>query len=194
LYLFFAVLTTVIKAAIIDGLGQPAHIFPKMDLIIDGYNLIGADDGLRGALEPKRNWLTQKLVAYQRRKAFNIVLVFDGWRSGQAQETKERREAVTVVYSRIGEKADAVVMRLAREKGSGCVVVTSDREIRKAVERFGAVAIYSSEFNQILRGLDDAAGEDDADEVDEQRSQRGNPNRIGKAERKRQERLKKLRL
>ena len=67
-------------------------------------------------------------------------------------------------------------------------------EIRKAVERFGAVAIYSSEFNQILRGLDDAAGEDEADEVDEQRSQRGNPNRIGKAERKRQERLKKLRL
>ena len=165
-----------------------------MDLIIDGYNLIGADDGLRGALEPKRNWLTQKLVAYQRRKAFNIVLVFDGWRSGQAQETKERHEAVTVVYSRIGEKADAVVMRLAREKGSGCVVVTSDREIRKAVERFGAVAIYSSEFNQILRGLDDAAGEDEADEVDEQRSQRGNPHRIGKAERKRQERLKKLRL
>ena len=162
-----------------------------MDLIIDGYNLIGADDGLRGALEPKRNWLTQKLVAYQRRKAFNIVLVFDGWRSGQAQETKERHEAVTVVYSRIGEKADAVVMRLAREKGSGCVVVTSDREIRKAVEGFGAVAISSSEFNQILRGLDDATGED---EVDEQRSQRGNPNRIGKAERKRQERLKKLRL
>ena len=165
-----------------------------MDLIIDGYNLIGADDGLHGALEPKRNWLMQKLVAYQRRKAFNTVLVFDGWRSGQAQETKERREAVTVVYSRIGEKADAVVMRLAREKGSGCVVVTSDREIRKAVEAFGAVAIYSSEFNQILRGLDDAAGEDEADEVDEQRSQRGNPNRIGKAERKRQERLKKLRL
>jgi predicted RNA-binding protein with PIN domain len=194
LYLFFAVLTTVIKAAIIDWLGQRDHISSKMDLIIDGYNLIGADDGLRGALEPKRNWLTQKLVAYQRRKAFNIVLVFDGWRSGQAQETKEKHEAVTVVYSRIGEKADAVVMRLAREKGSGCVVVTSDREIRKAVERFGAVAIYSSEFNQILRGLDDAAGEDEADEVDEQRSQRGNPNRIGKAERKRQERLKKLRL
>lgn len=194
MYLFFAVLTTVIKAAIIGRLGQRAHIFSKMDLIIDGYNLIGADDDLRGALEPKRNWLTQKLVAYQRRKAFNIVLVFDGWRSGQAQETKERREAVTVVYSRIGEKADAVVIRLAREKGSGCVVVTSDREIRKAVERFGAVAIYSSEFNQILRGLDDAAGEDEADEVDEQRSQRGNPNRIGKAERKRQERLKKLRL
>jgi len=194
LYLFFAVLTTVIKAAIIDGLGLTGPHFLKMDLIIDGYNLIGADDGLRGALEPKRNWLTQKLVAYQRRKAFSIVLVFDGWRSGQTQETKERHEAVTVVYSRIGEKADAVVIRLAREKGSGCVVVTSDREIRKAVEGFGAVAISSSEFNQILRGLDDATGEDEADEVDEQPLHRGNPHRIGKTERKRQERLKKLRL
>jgi predicted RNA-binding protein with PIN domain len=165
-----------------------------MDLIVDGYNVIGADQGLRGVLEPKRNWLTQKLVAYQRRKAFNIVLVFDGWRSGQVQETKEKRDGVNLIYSRIGEKADAVVIRLAREKGSGCVVVTSDREIRQAVERFGAVAISSSEFNQILRGLDDAAGADEADEVDEQPSQRGNPNRIGKAERKRQEKLRKLRL
>ena len=166
-----------------------------MDLIVDGYNLIGADDGLRGALEPKRNWLTQKLVAYQRRKAFNIFLVFDGWRSGQAQETKEKHESVSVIYSRIGEKADAVVVRLAREKGSGCIVVTSDREIRKAVERFGAVAIYSAEFNQILRGLDSAAGEDDADdEMDEQPFHGGNPNRIAKSDRRRQEKLKKLRL
>ncbi len=165
-----------------------------MDLIIDGYNLIGADDGLRGALEPKRNWLTQKLVTYQRRKALNIVLVFDGWRSGRAQETKEKHEGVAVVYSRIGEKADAVVIRLARERGSSCVVVTSDREIRQSVEGFGAVAISSSEFNQILRGLDDSTGDNEADEVDEQPLHRGNPHRIGKAERKRQERLKKLRL
>ncbi|MGH7871265.1 MAG: NYN domain-containing protein [Candidatus Binatia bacterium] len=165
-----------------------------MDLIIDGYNLIGAENGLRGALEPKRNWLTQKLVAYRRRKAFNIVLVFDGWRSGQAQEAKEKREGITIIYSRIGETADAVVVRLAREKGSGSVVVTSDREIRKAVERFEAVAIYSSEFNQILYSLDDAPDEYDAEEVDEQPSRRGNPHRTAKADRRRQETLKKLRL
>ena len=110
--------------------------------------------------------------------------MFDGWRSGQAQEAKEKREGVTIIYSRIGETADAVVVRLAREKGSGCVVVTSDREIRKAVERFGAVAIYSSEFNQILYGLDDATDEDDAEEVDEQPLRRGNPHRTAKADRK----------
>lgn len=165
-----------------------------MDLIVDGYNLIGASDGLRGNLEPKRNWLIHKLAAYQRRKSFNVIVVFDGWRSGQASETQQKNQGVTVVYSRIGEKADAVVIRLARERGSGCVVVTSDREIRHAVERFGVVAIYAGEFNQILGRLDEAADGGEIEEPDDSPDRGGNPNRAAKMDRKRQETLKKLRL
>ncbi|HVO91462.1 MAG TPA: NYN domain-containing protein [Terriglobales bacterium] len=163
-----------------------------MDLIIDGYNLMGADQGLSGALESKRNWLTQKVAAYQRRKDFNVFVVFDGWRSGQVQETRQMREGIIVIYSRLGEKADHVIVRLARERGSGCVVVTSDREIHKAVARLGAVAIYSAEFNQILRRLDEACAQDATDE--EEQIRHGNPNRLAKTDRKRQARLKKLRL
>jgi predicted RNA-binding protein with PIN domain len=165
-----------------------------MDLIIDGYNLIGSNQGLNGSLEQKRNRLIQQLSAYQRRKPFNLVVVFDGWRAGQAQEAKEKRDAITIVYSRLGEKADSVIVRMAREKGSGSVVITSDREIRRAVERFGAVAIYAGEFNAILRNLEIVPGEEDYDETETEPSHSGNRNRLSKSDRKRQEKIQKLRL
>jgi uncharacterized protein len=165
-----------------------------MDLIIDGYNLIANNQGLNGSLEQKRNRLIQQLLAYQRRKAFNLVVVFDGWRAGQVWETKEQRDAITIVYSRLGEKADGVIVRMAREKGSGSVVITSDREIRRAVERFGAVAIYAGEFNAILRTLEIVPGEDDYDETEIEPSHLRHRNRLSKSDRKRQEKIHKLRL
>jgi len=164
-----------------------------MDLLVDGYNLIGSEQGLHGALEPKRNWLVQRLAAYQKIKHFNVTVVFDGWRSGRNEEVLQKTDAVSVVYSRLNEKADAVIVRLAREKGGGSVVVTSDREIRSAVERFDAVAISAGEFNKILRTLDGAYGDDFAEcEIDA--PERGNPKRTSKSERRRNEKLRKLRL
>jgi predicted RNA-binding protein with PIN domain len=161
-----------------------------MDIIIDGYNLIGSDRGLRGDLEHQRNWLIQRLSLYQEVKGHTVALVFDGWKSGRIDEVSEKKQGVRIVFSRQGEKADSVIIRLAREKGSGCVVVTSDREVRRAVEKFGAAAIYAGEFGQILRNLELSA---ETGRQDEGRSnKKGNPNRLGKTERKRLERLKKL--
>ena len=165
-----------------------------MDVIIDGYNLIGSEQGLSGALEPKRNWLIQQLARYQKLKQFNLIVVFDGWRSGQATQVTENKDGISVVYSRLGEKADAVIMRMAREKGSGSVVVSSDREIRNAVERFGAVAIYAAEFDQILRGVDGSYVDDEYDLDEMISTKRGNPNRLSKSDRQRVAKLRKLRL
>lgn len=165
-----------------------------MDLIVDGYNLIGSDRGLAGALEPKRNWLVQRLSAYQKIKQFNVIVVFDGWRSGRNEEVAEKKDAVTVVYSQINEKADAVIIRLARQKGAGSVVVTSDREIRSTVERFGAVAVSAGEFNYILRALDGNAYDEDLADEECDASREGNPRRASKSERRRNDKLRKLRL
>ena len=132
-----------------------------MDLIVDGYNLIGSDQGLSDPLEPKRNWLVQRLSQYQEVKQFNVIIVFDGWRSGRNEEVSQKKNAISILYSRLNEKADAVIIRLAREKGAGSVVVSSDREIRNAVERFGAIAVSASEFSDILRGLDGSYSDDD---------------------------------
>lgn len=164
-----------------------------MDLIIDGYNLIGSEQGLGGALERKRLWLMQRLSQYQKRKGFNVTVVFDGWRSGSVRETAERRDGIAIVYSRLGEKADAVIVRIARSKGGGCVVVTSDREIRSAVEKFAAVAVSADEFNRILEELDgvDTGDQDGEGWYGEAQAGKG---QLSKADRRRREKLKKLRL
>jgi predicted RNA-binding protein with PIN domain len=121
-----------------------------------------------------------------------ISVVFDGWKAGGLNEVSEKIDGVTVVYSKQGEPADGVVVRLARQRGSGCVVVSSDRAVRNSVEKFGATAIYSAEFNEILRQLDAPVMDNDGDEFD--CAAPGSGNRISKTERRRQEKLKKLRL
>jgi hypothetical protein len=72
--------------------------------------------------------------------------------------------------------------------------VTSDREIRTAVERSGAVAVSAGEFNQILRSLDGGYAGDEADAMEFSPSKSGNPNRLSKSERRRNEKLQKLKL
>ena len=164
-----------------------------MDLIVDGYNVIGFEEGLGGVLELKRNRLLQRLSAYQKSKRINVTVVFDGWRSGADKETVQQRDGVSVVYSRLDEKADNVIIRQSKAKAGGTVVISSDREIRNAVERFGAVAVSSDEFSRILRaqevGYEDA-DEEGADEFD----QGGRAKRGSKVERRRREVLKKLRV
>ena len=163
----------------------------SMEIIIDGYNLIGSDRGLRGELEHPRNWLVQRLSLYKEVKRHAVTLVFDGWKLGSLDEVSEIKYGVRIVFSRQGEKADSVIVRLARQRGSGCVVVTSDREVRRAVERFGAAAIYAGEFSQILRNLE-LSPETDGQHDERRSNKKGNPNRLGKKERKRLGRLKKL--
>ncbi|MGB7952268.1 MAG: NYN domain-containing protein [Candidatus Binatia bacterium] len=163
-----------------------------MDIIIDGYNLIGSQTGLSGNLEGKRSGLVQQLASYQRRKGYRVTIVFDGWRSGGLDEVKEKSEEVSIVYSRLGEKADNVVIRLARQRGSGCVVVTSDNEVRNAVERFGAVALHAAEFSATLRDVAFSIDADDPEDSERAGPKKGNPKRLSKKERKRREKLHKL--
>jgi predicted RNA-binding protein with PIN domain len=165
-----------------------------MEIIIDGYNLIGSEAGLTGNLKYKRSGLVQQLADYQKLKDHGVTVVFDGWRAGSVNEVEERHNKVCIVYSRLGEKADSVIVRLARKKGAGCVVVTSDRQVRNAVERFGAVALYAGEFSKMLRHH--AQSFDDGEPVDAHPGRslpkQGNPRRLSKKERKRREKLNKL--
>lgn len=165
-----------------------------IEVIVDGYNLIGSRSGLRGALEKKRKELLNELQEYQKRKALPITVVFDGGGSGWGHEVRERVGGITVIFSQQGQKADDVIIRLAREVGSGCIVVTSDREVQKSIESFGAVPIYSGEFHAKLRSIDREVfvDEDEALERPKDKEKRGNPRRLSKTERKRRERLKKL--
>ncbi len=170
-----------------------------IQIVIDGYNVIGGERGLRGDLAGKRKQLIQQLHDYRERKGYPITVVFDGWRSGWMREVQEQIGGITVIFSRQGEKADSVIERLAREMGSGCVVVTSDREVRRAVESSDAAAIYSGEFRSILKSPDvETFPEDEhmpalpTSQASHHQGKRGNPRKLSKIERRRRERFKKL--
>jgi predicted RNA-binding protein with PIN domain len=164
-----------------------------MEIIIDGYNLIGSDTGLTGDLERKRNSLVQQVISYHKNKGHGVTLVFDGWRSGSIDEVEQKRDGVCIVFSRLGEKADNVIVRRARKQGAGCVVVTSDREVRNAIERFGAVALYAGEFKDMLHHSAQSLDHEELDDEPREMSKKGNPRRLSKRERKRREKLNKLR-
>ena len=164
-----------------------------MEIIVDGYNLIGNDRGLTGNLEHKRNWLVQQLANYHRIKGHAVTVVFDGWRFGSSDEVEQKRDGISVVFSRLGEPADSVIVRRARKQSAGCVVVTSDREVRNAVERFGTVALHAGEFGEMLRNLTESLNDPEPDEPARSGShKKGNPRRLSKKERRRREKLNKL--
>jgi len=61
---------------------------------------------------------------YHEIRGHRITVVFDGWQSGSIKEETESRGGIRIVFSKQGQKADAVVIRLARSVGNGCVVLT----------------------------------------------------------------------
>jgi predicted RNA-binding protein with PIN domain len=128
-----------------------------MNLIIDGYNLLHIFSP-RLSLSPlqlqqERDRLIDRLSDYGRQKDLEITIVFDGWQGGWITEQRERRKGIEVIYSKVGEKADDVIKRLVRERGSGSMVITSDREISKDAERMSVAAISSDRFREKLEQL-----------------------------------------
>lgn len=166
-------------------------------IIVDGYNFIGRQDGLRGDIEAKREQLIDQLARYRALKGHSVSVVFDGWRSGWPSEHGELRRGIEVIFSRQGEKADQVVIRMARELGSAGLVVSSDREVAQQVRAAGSIAISVGEFEKRLVGAmgmqGGAIGQGEKDEQPVARMEkRGNPRRLSKQDRKKRLRLNKL--
>ena len=77
-----------------------------------------------------------------------MTVVFDGWRGGWVTEKGERKRGIDLIFSKLGETADEVIKRLVKERGSGAVVVTSDRDISKYAQRMSAAVIPSEQFRE----------------------------------------------
>lgn len=125
-----------------------------ISLIVDGYNLIRQSPELRRYekedLARGREMLLKKLLSYQRLKKRSITVVFDGWEEGGLRENRDRCGGIDVIYSQRGEKADQVITRLARTRGHGAIVVTSDRELGYACAQEGCSVVTSQEFDARL--------------------------------------------
>ncbi len=170
-----------------------------MHLIIDGYNLLHVTQSLTHLdavqLRRERDRLIDQLLAYQKFKPSRITVVFDGWLGGWSTEKREVKKGVEIIYSRLGEKADEVIKRLAREKGSGTVVITSDRDISRFAERMDAAAISSEQFQQRLETSSERIEgglEEEEEEEERGTKKKGFSRRPSKKERRARTALKKL--
>lgn len=169
-----------------------------MHLIIDGYNLLHVNRSLSQLngiqLQWERDRLIHQLSTYQKIKPCDITVVFDGWQGGWSTEKQERKRGVDLIFSKLGEKADEVIKRLVREKGSGVIVITSDREVSRFAERMSVSAISSEQF---LEKLEDSSEKYEnifeAEEEEEKGiKKKGLARRLSKKEKRIRAALKKL--
>lgn len=168
-----------------------------MHLIIDGYNLIRQSPDLQRLeareLEAGREALLERLAPYHRRSRHQITVVFDGWQGGHRVESRDRRQGILVIYSRLGERADEVIKRLLSRDRERAVVVSSDRELQDCARQVGATWINAARFAalHLLPGKPPAP--DETDEPGPKNGlKKGPARRLPKAQRRRQQRLKKL--
>ncbi len=166
-------------------------------ILIDGYNLIGT---AHKDLEKARNELIEKISEYSKIRRHNITVVFDGWKEGKPEETVTWTGGVMVIYSRLAEKADSVIMRIISKEKKPWIVVSSDREIADFASRHNLVPIRSDEFEERLYGvLQDHKWQNaetleyNYDEEDYNSPRRkGSSRRLSKREKRRLQTLKKL--
>src|SRR2546425_7194915 len=104
-----------------------------MRWLIDGYNVIRRDPDLRAeeaeSLEAGRTALLRLVAQAARAGGDRFTVVFDG---APATRPAPAGGQVEVIFSRPPEKADDVLVRLARQLGAGSAVVTSHPAVRDA--------------------------------------------------------------
>lgn len=174
-----------------------------MHVIIDGYNLLGVRgwSAANPHSEKGRESLLQLLAAYRHRKGHALTVVFDGWQGGPPIEGREHRAGVQVIYSKRGERADQVIVRLAQEYGTDCAVVTSDQEVIRAAQAQGALIMRAPEFACKLQAQCSSEGPmpykelaTDDEDISSRRGpeKKGNPRKLPKALRRRGRQLKRF--
>ena len=166
-------------------------------IIIDGYNLIRQSPSLAGIdardLQKGREALIDCLASYKRIKGYVITVVFDGWKSDNLSESREKAKGINVVYSRSGETADEVIKRMASSLKEGGIVITADNEITSFAKRQGAAVIEPRVFEERMQMAaisELKGGEEDYEYT--KKDKKGPSKKLPKAERKSMEKLKKL--
>ena len=168
-----------------------------MHLIIDGYNLLHVAlplfQGTSEDLQRRREQLIDQLSSYRHKKPCQITVVFDGWRGGWVTEKKERKKGIDLIFSKLGETADEVIKRWVKERGSGAVVVTSDRDISRYAQRMSVAVIPSNQFGErIGQSALQNEGKDALEEEETENSKKGPSRRLSKKDKRLRAALKKL--
>ncbi len=126
-------------------------------LLIDGYNLIFADDDLKKAaqtsLEDARRILIDKAITYNSLKQIEVIVVFDAYRVKGNQGSVETHGNINVVYTKEAETADAYIEKVTHElsKNHRVRVATSDNLEQIIILGNNALRMTAREFFDELK-------------------------------------------
>jgi len=137
--------------------------------------------------------LIETLIDFRQRRGHDLTIVFDGWKTGEGQESQAVIGGVRVIYSRIGEKADVVIKRIISTVKRQWIVVSSDREIANHAWSVGSIPVGVEDFFGILGRKElsfDADEQDDNEAIMYRR--KGNPRQLSKKEKALARALSKL--
>lgn len=159
-------------------------------IIIDGYNLMGI---YHRDLEKQRNLLIERLRRYAELKKHQIILVFDGYRSGSLERRVFSHGNVKIVYTGQGETADEFICSFLKVLKNEWVVVSSDRSIQKEAWSNKAIPLNSEDFERIMEdylietdkstNLEKGMNQKEDYKRTEKNTKKGNPNQLSKKER-----------
>jgi predicted RNA-binding protein with PIN domain len=157
----------------------------KRLVLVDGYNLIRNDPILSAiearSLEAGRGALISRLASRFSLQANEITVVFDGVDAPLPYPSTERNGQIRVIFSRKGESADTVIVRMAAAVAPGrqVLLLSDDQEIRTAVQAQGGAVGGAAEREQ-PRLVRSAFARKDSDDVPRNREKKGNPRRAKK--------------
>jgi predicted RNA-binding protein with PIN domain len=126
------------------------------------------------------------LIEYGKRKGHDITVVFDGWKTGEGKESRSVIGGITVIFTRIGENADAVIKRIISSVKREWIVVTSDRDIVNHAWASGSIPVPAEAFLASLgkKGspYSDYSEEEVSEEEYPEHQRKGNPRQPSKKE------------
>ena len=133
----------------------------KEYIIVDGYNLIFAWEGLAALakenFDAARHILTDILCNYRGYTKCELVLVFDGYKVKGNTGEKSDYNGIHLVFTKENETGDMYIEKLVEEVGKNYSVrvVTSDNLIRVSALRAGVLRVPAREFIKEIERVND---------------------------------------
>jgi len=114
--------------------------------VIDGYNLIGSSH-MFSLSDPKKESRLAEWLGRHLGKTDKAEVIFDGHHLSYEYGSTQIVGGIKLVFTAIGETADAYIQRRYRGHGSsGICLVSSDRELIRFSKQFGLQSLSSEGF------------------------------------------------
>jgi hypothetical protein len=187
-----------------------------LTIIIDGYNFIFNSyfkiEFESHELQKLRDETINFLSKYYNVKRNKVIVVFDGYNTDEPCESKYNRQNIEIIYSKKNEKADDVIVRLAKSTTGNSIIVTDDNDIRRRASGAHCSCSGAEEFRRLVEsiitrdedgknygftadGLIKSKEEEYEDGIAAERGsgeKKGNPHRLSKKERLKIKKMKKI--